>query len=203
MICPFQVGLLFFGVITFFPLVVIVNSSFKNNTQFYQSFWGPALPLHFVNYAIAFDRIYRPDPEQYRLLYPPPFSLLLRFWPASPALSLPATSFRASRCSSISLSACMMVPGVLTLAPRFVLVRNLGILNQPLALIVPWTSTGLVLSTWLMRSYFESIPQALFDAAKVDGAADRQVFAQIALPLARPDAGAPWPSPASSQPGTT
>ena len=50
-----------------------------------------------------------------------------------------------------------MVPGVLTLAPRFVLVRDLGMVNTPYALISVWVSGGLVLSTWLMRSYFESL----------------------------------------------
>ena len=37
-----------------------------------------------------------------------------------------------------------------------------------------------------MRSYFESLPQELFDAAYVDGAAERQVFFYVSLPLARP-----------------
>ena len=79
-----------------------------------------------------------------------------------------------------------MVPGVLTLAPRFVLVRDLGLVNTPFALISVWVSGGLVLSTWLMRSYFESLPPELFDAAYVDGAAEWQVFIYVSVPLARP-----------------
>ena len=78
-----------------------------------------------------------------------------------------------------------MVPGVLTLVPRFVLVRDLGLVNTPLALISVWVSGGLVLSTWLMRSYFESLPQELFDAAYVDGAAEWQVFIYVSV-AARP-----------------
>ena len=80
----------------------------------------------------------------------------------------------------------IMVPGVLTLAPRFILTRDLGLLNTPYALIAIWLSGGLVLSTWLMRSYFESLPQELFDAAYVDGAAEWQVFIYVSVPLARP-----------------
>ncbi len=181
---PLQVGLLFFGVLTFFPLVIIVISSFKNNTQFYQSFWGPALPLNFVNYAIAFDRLYRPILNS--IVYSSATIFFVAALSSITGFVFARYKFPGKQALFYLFISLMMVPGVLTLAPRFVLVRNLGILNQPLALIIPWTSTGLVLSTWLMRSYFESIPQALFDAAKVDGAADRQVFAQIALPLARP-----------------
>ena len=80
----------------------------------------------------------------------------------------------------------IMVPGVLTLAPRFVLVPDLGLVNTPGALISVRVSGGLVLSTWLMRSYFESLPQELFDAAYVDGAAEWQVFVYVSVPLARP-----------------
>ncbi|NOZ27518.1 MAG: carbohydrate ABC transporter permease [Chloroflexi bacterium] len=74
----------------------------------------------------------------------------------------------------------------MTLAPRFILVRNLGLLNHPLALILPWIAGGQVLSTWLMRTYFQSIPAELFEAARIDGASDLHVFRLVAVPLARP-----------------
>jgi ABC-type glycerol-3-phosphate transport system permease component len=181
---PFQVGLISFGIVTFFPLFVIINSSVKNNTQFYKSFWGVSLPFNFVNYAIAFGRIYRPILNS--IVYSSITILFVATLASISGFLFARYRFPGKQILFYLFISLMMVPGVLTLAPRFVLVRNLGLLNQPLALIVPWTSTGLVLSTWLMRSYFESIPQGLFDAAKVDGASDRQVFLSIALPLARP-----------------
>ena len=181
---PLQLGLIVFGIITFLPLVVIVNSSFKNNTQFYQSFWGPAMPLNFVNYSIAFGRIYRPILNS--IFYSTATILFVAILASITGFVFARYKFPGKQILFFIFISLLMVPGVLTLAPRFVLVRDLGILNQPLALIIPWTSTGLVISTWLMRSYFESLPQALFDAATVDGAGDRQVFTLIALPLARP-----------------
>lgn len=181
---PLQAGLIVFGIITFFPLFVIVNSSFKNNTQFYKSFWGPSLPFHFVNYAIAFERVYRPILNS--IVYSTTTILFVATLASITGFIFARYEFPGKQVLFYLFISLMMVPGVLTLAPRFVLIRNLGLLNQPLALIVPWTSAGLVLSTWLMRSYFESIPQGLFDAAKVDGATDPQVFTSIAMPLARP-----------------
>ena len=181
---PFQLGLILFGLITFYPLLFIIITSLKNNTQFYQSFWGPTFPFQFHNYAIAFDRIYRSILNS--IVYS---SLTIIFVATLASVSgfvFARFKFPGKQALFYLFISLMMVPGVLTLAPRFVLMRDLQLLNQPLALIVPWTSTGIVLATWLMRSYFESLPQELFDAAHVDGAADRHVFLLVALPLARP-----------------
>ena len=181
---PFQLGLVFFGILTFYPLILVVITSFKNNTQFYQQFWLPTLPLHFTNYLTAFERVYR-------------FILNSMLYSGSVIVGVAVISsicgfvfarykFPGKSFLFFLFISLIMVPGVLTLAPKFVLVRDLKLLNQPLGLILPWLSAGLVISTWLMRSHFESMSQDLFDAAYIDGAADHQVFLWLAVPLARP-----------------
>jgi putative aldouronate transport system permease protein len=68
--------------------------------------------------------------------------------------------------------------------PGYILVRNLGMLDTRWALIIP----GLI-ATWnliIMRTSFQSIPYELEEAAKIDGASDFRVFAQIILPLSVP-----------------
>ena len=181
---PFQAGLTFFGVVTFYPLVLVVITSVKNNTQFYQQFWLPVVPFHFSNYLTAFERVYR-------------FILNSMVYSSSVIVGVAVLSsicgfvfarytFPAKRFLFLLFISLIMVPGVLTLAPKFVLVRDLNLLNQPLGLIIPWLSSGLIISTWLMRSYFESLSQDLFDAAHIDGASDWQVFLWLAVPLTRP-----------------
>ncbi len=181
---PLQLGLLFFGAITFYPLLFLVISSLKNNTQFYQEFWLPTLPLRFYNYSIAFGRIYRyiinsSIYSSLTIVGVATFSSISGFIFAR--FKFPGRDFLFYLFISL-----LMVPGVLTLAPRFILIRDLNLLNHPLALILPWISGGQVLGTWLMRTHFRSLPQELFDAAYIDGAADRHVFWLVALPLARP-----------------
>ena len=82
--------------------------------------------------------------------------------------------------------ALLMVPGILTLIPAFVLVRDLGLLNTPWALILPWTAGGQVFGILLCRSFFATLPQDLFDAAKIDGAGEIEQYWRIALPLSWP-----------------
>ncbi len=82
------------------------------------------------------------------------------------------------------LLASLMVPGQVTIIPIFLLMRDLGLIDNPLAIILP----GLIsaFGVFLMRQFFKQMPQELFDAARVDGAGHVRSFLQIALPLAGP-----------------
>jgi ABC-type glycerol-3-phosphate transport system permease component len=86
----------------------------------------------------------------------------------------------------LAILALLMIPGVLTLIPSFVLVRQLGLLDTPWALILPWTAGGQVFGIMLCRSYFATIPNELFEAGRIDGASELSLYSHIALPLSWP-----------------
>jgi multiple sugar transport system permease protein len=77
----------------------------------------------------------------------------------------------------------LMIPWEVTLIPGFILMRQLGWIDNHLALIVP--SIGDVFGIFLLRQFFMSIPRELEDAAKIDGAGYLRVFLTIVLPLSR------------------
>lgn len=80
----------------------------------------------------------------------------------------------------------MMVPGMVLLIPQFVLARNLGLLNSLWGLVAVYSVMNLGLNTFLLRGFFASMPQDIFDASSVDGAGVWRSFRSVALPLARP-----------------
>lgn len=79
----------------------------------------------------------------------------------------------------------MMVPGMVLIIPQFVLAKNLHLLNSLWGLIVVY-SAGTAFNMFLLRGFFEELPQDLFDSATIDGAGPWQMFWDIAIPLARP-----------------
>ena len=79
-----------------------------------------------------------------------------------------------------------MIPPILTLIPAYVLILNMRLDNTYWALILPWTSGGQVFALLLCRSFFATLPEEFFDAARIDGATELQSFAQIAVPLSAP-----------------
>ncbi len=79
----------------------------------------------------------------------------------------------------------LMVPPLVLIIPQFVLAKQLHLLNSLAGLIVVY-SAGTAFNMFLLRGFFEEIPQELFDAALIDGAGPFATFWRVALPLARP-----------------
>jgi multiple sugar transport system permease protein len=79
----------------------------------------------------------------------------------------------------------LMVPALVLIIPQFVLAKNLHLLNSRWGLVVVY-SAGTAFNMFLLRGFFEEIPQELLDAALIDGAGPFATFGRIALPLARP-----------------
>lgn len=81
--------------------------------------------------------------------------------------------------------ATMLLPWQATMIPRFLLIRELGLYNTLGAMIVP-TFCGEAFYIFMLRQFFRSLPQELFDAARIDGCGDWRIFWRIVLPLSRP-----------------
>lgn len=84
----------------------------------------------------------------------------------------------------IILLTSLMVPIHVTIIPLFILMRNIGLVNNPLALILPGI-TG-AFGVFLMRQFFLSLPSELLEAARIDGAGAFTTYRAVALPLAKP-----------------
>lgn len=84
----------------------------------------------------------------------------------------------------ILLLASLMVPGQVTIIPVFIIMRELGLVDNHLSIILPFLTSAF--GVFLMRQFFLTLPQDLIDAAKIDGAGYWRIFTQVALPLAGP-----------------
>jgi len=87
-----------------------------------------------------------------------------------------------------ALLALLMIPIFVTLVPNYIIIYRLGLIDNIAGLAL--LSLANVPSTFLMRQYFLSIPQEIFDAARIDGCGPIKTFFYICLPLAKPALGA-------------
>lgn len=83
------------------------------------------------------------------------------------------------------LIATMLLPWQVTMVPRFLIIRELGLYNTLWALIVP-KFLGEAFYIFLLRQFFLTIPQEMIEAARVDGCSELGILWRVVLPLARP-----------------
>ncbi|MBI3961730.1 MAG: carbohydrate ABC transporter permease, partial [Deinococcus sp.] len=78
----------------------------------------------------------------------------------------------------------LMIPGEITLTPNYIILARLDWLDKYQALIIPWLAG--VFGIFLLRQFIRSLPEDLFDAARLDGAGHLTTLWHVVLPLIRP-----------------
>lgn len=82
--------------------------------------------------------------------------------------------------------ATQMFPWVLLLIPFFLLMFQLQLINTYVGVVLAHTAFTLPFATWLLKGYFDDIPDSLAEAGKMDGCSELGVIRRIMLPLAKP-----------------
>lgn len=82
------------------------------------------------------------------------------------------------------LMCSMMIPGMIFMVPQFAIINQFGWMNTYKAMIIPHLAN--VFGLFLLKQYIDTIPNSLFEAAKIDGAGELQMFRIIVLPLTMP-----------------
>ena len=98
--------------------------------------------------------------------------------------ALAMLEFRGKKVVFLLVMGTLLIPGVVTFVPLFVLVANAGLINSLPGLILPFLVSPF--GVFLMRQFILGLPKDLLDAARVDGAGELRIFAQVFLPLCGP-----------------
>lgn len=176
--------LMFALLLTYIPFWLMIVISFKTRAQYYRNPIMPELPLQLENYQVAGQVVGR-------YLVNSAFVTSMTILGVVVISSLAAFvfaryQFPGKRVLFLLIISLLMVPGVLTLVPAFVWIKNLGLINSHWGLILPGIAGQQVFAIFITRGYMASLPEELFEAARVDGATMFQLYWCIALPLSRP-----------------
>ena len=178
------VALVFILLLVFMPIIYLLIFSFKNNAQIYANFWGMPNPWIFGNYVDGFNAIYRPI---FNSIYISLASTAITVFTAALAgYAFARHRFPGKEPLYYSFLGLMMIPAILTLIPRYLLVKQMDIVDTPWVLILPWAAGDQAFGILLCRGFFATISEELFEAGRVDGATEIQLFAWLAAPLSLP-----------------
>ena len=173
--------LLFF---TFCPLIIMVFKSFKNMEQNTYEPFLLSFPLHWENYTVAWLNVKHGILNS--LITTVTSTAIILVLSAMGAYVFGAFRFPGKDILYILVLALMMIPGILTLVPMFLLSSKLGILNTKWAIILPGIRAELPFGVFLLTAFVKGLPHEIFEAAKIDGAGMENVFVRIVMPLIRP-----------------
>jgi len=82
--------------------------------------------------------------------------------------------------------ATSMIPTIAVVVPLYSIASQTGLLDTLTALVLAFTAWQVPMSVWLLRGFFQGIPQSLDESALIDGCSRFQAFRKIILPLSRP-----------------
>jgi len=103
------------------------------------------------------------------------------------AYALSRYPIKASAKILLFLLATMAFPAEVAMIPSFLLLKGLGLLNTFAALVLPGAASGYMI--FLLKGFFDSLPQELFEAGQIDGARETTLMMRIAMPLSKPVLG--------------
>lgn len=98
--------------------------------------------------------------------------------------ALARIKFRGRSAIFAAFIAVLAVPSVVLLIPKFLVFRELGIYNTYQGMIVPLLTDAA--GVFIMKQFFEAIPESIEEAARIDGAGVLRIYWSIVLPMARP-----------------
>lgn len=186
------------GVVMVFPLFLMFTNSFLG-VQEIKKAYGAVLGEDIGNVAIRLVPQYMTLRSYVELLLDSP-DFFVMFWNSCrqvfPILAgqiligMPAAwafarfRFRGRRILFFLYMLLMIMPFQVTMVSNYIVLSKLSLMDTHLALIVPGIFS--TFPVFIMEKFFKAIPEAVLDAAKVDGAGDLQIFMKIGLPLGMP-----------------
>jgi len=94
--------------------------------------------------------------------------------------------FVGRQATMLAILTTQMFPATMLLLPLYILIARLGLVNTWLGLMVFYTATALPFCVWQMKGFYDTIPPALEEAARIDGCSRAGAFWHVVLPLAAP-----------------
>ena len=104
----------------------------------------------------------------------------------SAAYAVSRYRFKGRRGLMMTLLMLNAFPQILSMFAIFRLFKTMNLLNSRIGLILVYAGSMCIFAIWNMKGYFDTIPEEIEEAAKIDGAGDFRIMAKIVLPLARP-----------------
>jgi len=168
-----------------FPLLWVMVSSFKSNREILGNPFTLPTSINFEAYVNVFTQYNFLNYFLNSLMIAGCATVIALFIYSLAGYIFAKFDFRGKMLLFALCTITLLVPGHTKAQPIFALIMNLGLYDTKAGLILVYTSIGMALSLFILRSSFMTIPKDLDEAALLDGAGFFRTFWSVNLPLAR------------------
>lgn len=179
----------FFAILSLFPLYWLFTSSLKNSADVVKMppDWFPKT-ITFSNYVELFSNqpAFRWAFNSVIVSLVATVALIIVSCLAAYAFS--KLNFKGKNIIFIIFISSLMIPKEVMIVPLFRIIQNLGMVNSLHGMI--WPNVAIAFGVFLLKGFFDSIPDSLRESARIDGAGELRILYQIMLPIVKPGIGA-------------
>ncbi|MFD0961251.1 carbohydrate ABC transporter permease [Paenibacillus chungangensis] len=178
-----------FAILNLFPLYWLFTSSMKNSSDVVKmppDWWPTTFTLS--NYV----EVFQSQPAlrwTFNSLYVAGLStVLLVITSSMAAYAFSKLRFKGKNFIFVMFISSLMVPKEVMIVPLFRIAQDMGLVNDLHGMI--WPNVATAFGVFLLKGFFDSAPDALREASRIDGAGEVRTFLQIMLPIVKPGIGA-------------
>ncbi len=178
--------MIFFTVMALYPLFWLILSSFKTTTEFQMNKLG--LPIRWVtiNYKDAWVRGKFPMLIVNSVLYTSLTTIAILVFSFMAGFGFAKIRHKATAVLYGSFVIGILLTLQSIMVPLFLIVNWVGLYNTRLGVLIPYIGIGMPMGVYLGTEYIKSVPDALVESARIDGASYAKIFWMIIVPMAVP-----------------
>lgn len=179
------IGLCLVGITTVYPLIFMALNSMRSAQAYEVSPYG--LPTHYSlsNFRALFNQVPFLASVLHSIIVVVPAVLLATLFSALAAYVFTKVPIKLGNGLFWLMLMIMFMPGIVVLIPLYVEIGHLGLASSFAPAILIYTAISIPYGTYLLRSIFRAIPDAVVEAARVDGAHWLKIFFRVILPMGR------------------
>jgi ABC-type glycerol-3-phosphate transport system permease component len=180
-----KISLYILTILFLIPIYWLLVSSLKTDaeiTRFPPTFW-PEI-LNFKNFPYVWKYLHFTRTFFNSIIVSISTTILIVIFSTMAGYAFAKKKFIGKKPLMVVLIGTMTIPATVLLLPLFFVITKLGMYDKLISLILPFGVT--VFGIFFMKQYIEDIPDALIEAARIDGCGEVRIFFTIVLPLLKP-----------------
>ncbi|QQO07737.1 carbohydrate ABC transporter permease [Breznakiella homolactica] len=173
------------SIIMAFPFLWMLSASFKDDLDVFvfPIQWIPET-FKFENYSYIWNKAHYPILFGNTLFLAVTITILQIITCSMAAYAFSKIIFPERNKLFLAYLATLMIPMQAIMIPQFMIIRSMGLANTRMALIL--TQAFNPMGVFLLRQYYQGIPNELSEAARIDGLTEFGIYSRVVLPLAKP-----------------